>query len=35
MRPIEKQKIKIIIYFTKFKASNLIVKNTINYTKIH
>ena len=33
---IEKQKqIKLIIYYTKFKTSNLIVKNNTNSTKIH
>ena len=36
MKRIEKQKqIKLIIYFTKFKTSNLIVKNNTNSTKIH
>ena len=36
IEPIEKQKlIKLIIYFTKFKTSNLIVKNNTNSAKIH
>ena len=36
IKPIEKQKqTKLIIYFTKFKTSKLIVKNNINSTKIH
>ena len=36
IRPIKKQKqIKLIIYFTKFKTSNLIVKNNTNSAKIH
>ena len=34
INPIEKQ-IKLIIYFTKFKTSNLIVKNNTNSAKIH
>ena len=34
-KPMEKQKqIKLIIYHTKFKTSNLIVKNNINSVKI-
>ena len=36
IKPIEKQKqIKFIIYNTKFKTSNLIVKNNTNSAKIH
>ena len=36
VKPIEKQKpIKLIIYYTKFKTSNLIVKNDTNSAKIH
>ena len=35
IKPIEKQKqIKLIIYYTKFKTSNLIVKNDTNSAKI-
>ena len=35
IKPIEKQKqIKLIIYYNKFKTSNLIVKNNTNSTKI-
>ena len=35
-KPIEKQKqIKLIIYYTKFKTSNLIIKNNTNSAKIH
>ena len=34
-KPIEKQKqTKFIIYYTKFKTSNLIVKNNTNFVKI-
>ena len=36
MKPIKKQKqIKLIIYYTKFKTLNLIVKNNTNSAKIH
>ena len=36
IKPIEKQKqIKLIIYYTKFKTSNLIVKNNTNSAKIY
>ena len=36
IKPIEKQKqIKLIIYYTKFKTSNLIIKNNIDSAKIH
>ena len=36
IKPIEKQKqIKLIIYYTKFKTPNLIVKNNTNSAKIH
>ena len=36
IKPIEKQKqIKLIIYYTKLKTSNLIVKNNTNSAKIH
>ena len=36
IKPIDKQKqIKLTIYSTKFKTSNLIVKNNINSAKIH
>ena len=34
IKPIEKQ-IKLIIYYIKFKTSNLIVKNNTNFAKIH
>ena len=34
IKPIEKQKINNIIYYTKFKTSNLIVKNNTNSAKI-
>ena len=35
IKPIEKQKqIKLIIYYTKFEISNLIVKNNTNSAKI-
>ena len=35
IKPSEKQKlIKLIIYYTKFKTSNLIVKNNIDSAKI-
>ena len=35
IKPIEKQKqIKLIIYYTKFKISNLIVNNNTNSGKI-
>ena len=36
IKPIKNQKqIKLIIYYTKLKASNLIVKNNTNPAKIH
>ena len=36
IKPIKMQKqIKLIIYYTKFKTSNLIVKNNTNSAKIH
>ena len=36
IKPIKKQKqIKLFIYYTKFKTSNLIVKNNTNSAKIH
>ena len=36
IKPIKKQKqIKFIIYYTKFKTSNLIVKNNTKSAKIH
>ena len=36
IKPIKNQKqIKLIIYYTKFKTSILIVKNNTNSTKIH
>ena len=36
IKPIKKQKqIKLIIYCTKFKTSNHIVKNNTNFAKIH
>ena len=35
-KPIKKQKqIRLIIYYIKFKTSNLIVKNNTNSAKIH
>ena len=35
IKPIEKQKqIKLLIYYTKYKTSNFIVKNDTNYAKI-
>ena len=36
IKPIKKQKpIRLIIYYTKFKGSNFIVKNNTNSAKIH
>ena len=35
IKPIEKQKQIKLIYYTKFKTSNLIIKNNTNSAKIH
>ena len=35
IKPIKKRKQIKLIYYTKFKTSNLIVKNNTNSTKIH
>ena len=35
IKPIEKQKQKLIIYYSKFRISNLIVKNNTNSAKLH